>query len=1004
MGKFIKTNMRIVFTIVFISFLFYKGGFAQNTYTIDYVGVEDGLSQGFVTSLLQDREGFIWAATLNGLNRYDGHRFRFFENDPYNPASLPNKTINALLEVGDFLLIATEGDGLNIFHKKTERFYKLPFKSKIAQINNIQAINIDYIPGNSVKEMHLDKNGNIWMVTGNYHKDFPFFVKLSFPKGFWERLPKDDKIISEIDMQYWERNDWSDESKQFNDFYKKIYLCDKGEKILWFCSDYCFSASLEGKNLTASLFPDYIKAPINTFICTADDTGYFLQTENKETWFSQDLKTWKQFSGLLGTILYVDKNKAWVQYEDKIQYVQLQLNDLQINSSILPKEWLLEYPENKYAFCLDKLGNFWRANAAQGLLKINPQNRLFQHFFQGKSVMTSPFSSWSTTYNFPLSEQSSSVFASSHSEEWDFLHSFLQKNNLFLYQIQPSKQGEYWILAANIYTHLLHILKIDANSSAKITDWATTTHSYSITRFKVDDKSCIWFSSLGHLICFNPENEQWSDYDFTYLKIEDSQVFSLEKTNDGALWIGTDKGLIRGKPTLDKGIYPPKKLDFELFTTKPDNMNSLNQNNISSLLKDPKNPYLLWIGTKGGGLNSLDVKNMKFQHFTTKEGLPNNVIYGILSDSLGNLWMSSNKGIFRYNPQSGEIRSYSKYDGIQGDEFNSLAYSKGLKGELMFGGVNGLNVFFPKDLYLQDKDFQVFITNLKINNQAVHVGSGKNDISVAIPYCQELILSSKQNDLTFEFSTFEFKNQTYYYYYLEGIEDEWVHNGTEPFAIYTHLPPGTYNFKVCSNKFNEAANPGSVTSLKVIILPPWHKTTWAYLIYIALLFSLFYAYLLNQKKQHLLKLQIERKEHQIAMNRLKLDDFAELIREKSKLITQLKEQHTPQIAIENEAIPKKENSTPFELMAILTPDDWVEFQERVELAYPNFQQQLKERYPQLSTSEIRILLLAKIGIKSAVESATILGISQESVKKTRFRLRKKINMPEAPLEDILANI
>lgn len=187
--------MHKVFITAIIYIFFYHHLFSQNSYPIEYVGIDEGLSQGFVTSILQDKEGFIWAATLNGLNRYDGHRFRCFENNPYDVGSLPNKTINSLLEINDFILIGTEGEGLCIFDKKKERFAKIPFRKTVARTSNQQAIHIDHIPGDAIKEMHLDKNGNIWMTTGNYRKDFPFLVKLSFPTGFWKALNKDEKVI-----------------------------------------------------------------------------------------------------------------------------------------------------------------------------------------------------------------------------------------------------------------------------------------------------------------------------------------------------------------------------------------------------------------------------------------------------------------------------------------------------------------------------------------------------------------------------------------------------------------------------------------------------------------------------------------------------------------------------------------------------------------------------------------------------------------------------------------
>lgn len=259
----------------------------------------------------------------------------------------------------------------------------------------------------------------------------------------------------------------------------------------------------------------------------------------------------------------------------------------------------------------------------------------------------------------------------------------------------------------------------------------------------------------------------------------------------------------------------------------------MSNNFVSSLVNDPYQPNrYLWVGTKGGGLNRLDKQTGQFDHFTEAQGLPNKVVYGILVDEFKALWLSTNRGLSQFSPKTYTFRNYTKGDGLQDDEFNTSSFFKAAKGELLFGGVNGLTAFRASELSAQGRPVpQANIIGLKVNNQPVAVGGPDPILSQGIEYTQQLNLSHQQDLLTFEFGVIDFTNpaKNKYRHRLEGVDDNWVEAGTNRFAHYTHLPPGSYQFEMIGSVNGEVWSKPVVLTIR--IHPPFYRTWWAYLIY-----------------------------------------------------------------------------------------------------------------------------------------------------------------------------
>ncbi len=293
------------------------------------------------------------------------------------------------------------------------------------------------------------------------------------------------------------------------------------------------------------------------------------------------------------------------------------------------------------------------------------------------------------------------------------------------------------------------------------------------------------------------------------------------------VWLATDAGLMRFN-----------RMDSSRITLQndPHNPASLSNDVVYSMLPDPRTPaQFLWVGTAGGGLNCLDKTKLTFTHFTEKDGLPNNVIYGILPDGHGCLWLSTNRGLSRFDPQTKSFRNFDVQDGLQSNEFNRNAYFLSARGEMFFGGINGLNIFHPDSIRNNPQTPPVVITDFQLNDQSVSFRDPRAPLRQPISRTNAIRLAYYQNTIAFEFAALEYtepvKNR--YAYRLENFDPQWIQAGANRKAIYTDVSPGEYIFSV------KAANNDGIwneaeASIRITITPPFWQTWWAYASYLIL--------------------------------------------------------------------------------------------------------------------------------------------------------------------------
>jgi signal transduction histidine kinase/DNA-binding response OmpR family regulator len=351
-------------------------------------------------------------------------------------------------------------------------------------------------------------------------------------------------------------------------------------------------------------------------------------------------------------------------------------------------------------------------------------------------------------------------------------------------------------------------------------------------------------------------------------------VVSIFEDEYNQLWVGTLYGLVCIKKDR-KGSY--------LFTKFYHNNNrgSISSNRIITIFEDSRKN--LWFGTEDMGLNLYNKRDNTFTVFQKQDGLPNNSIKGILEDNHGYFWISTNKGISKFDPVAKTFRNFTQADGLNSNEF----YKSCLKtktGELFFGGNKGFNVFYPDSIKNNTFVPPVYLTDLKIYNKSVIIGEKGSPLQMHISLTHKIVLTHKQTTFTIEYAALNYtrSSRNQYAYMLEGLDHDWNYVGSNNNATYTSLNPGTYLFKVKGSNNDGLFNP-SPTVLEITVLPPFWLTKWAFAVYFFVFFALLSAFIKLQmiriKQLHDLKMERMKRGKDEELNHMKMQFFTNVSHE-----------------------------------------------------------------------------------------------------------------------------
>lgn len=787
------------------------------------LSTNEGLSQSFVHAVLKDSKGFMWFATDEGLNKYDGYKFTIYKNAPENPASLRHNLIYDILEDrAGTIWVATAG-GLDLFNRDADNFshysfgnislqildifqdsrqqlwlgtptglYQLNLKNKSFIRYNHRRSDTSSLSNNYVTRITEDPAGMLWIGTQHGLNRFDPITQ-QFQAYFHD--PKDPASIS-------------------SNWIKTVYTDRNG--TLW-------AGTLGGGicryNSARSTFTTFRHDPANPNSMGYDDILSFMNDNQGNLWIGTE-------NG--GISIYNPLTNRFFTFG----------NEATDNTSLSSN--------SVYSLYKDDIGNIWAGTYSGGvnfLPKFGNKFRTYRH---------SPFTN-SLSNNIILSIQGDADGYVWLGTDGGGLNRFDRKTNTFsVFKKQRSTSNspgsDYIISIIAVKINLLalgyHRNGFDLIDTQKgiFTHYARQINrninpsGISVLTLAADTATNLWVGTWEHGLYYydqsTKQTRQFLNLPNNNNTLCNNNIGSIVIDETGNLWLGSEDGLDYFNKTANT---------FTHFRHNPKNRGTISSNTVNYLLNIDEDH--LWVGTTGG-LCLLNKKTKRIEmSLTEKEGLPNRVINAIVNDTKGNLWISTNKGICRYNLRTKAVRNYGLSDGIQGNEFKVGSAYRAADGTLFFGGSEGLNVFHPDSM--QDNTYvpPVYITDFQIFNKSVRVGDVGSPLFKHISQTKEITLTHDQGVFSIEFSALNYtlpqKNQ--YAYKLEGFDKEWNYIGTKRSATYTNLDQGNYTFRVKAAN-NDGLWNETGTTLHLTILPPFWQTWWFSLLVISVVFSSVYAF------------------------------------------------------------------------------------------------------------------------------------------------------------------
>ncbi len=779
---------------------------SQENFLFERINMEDGLSNNSINCILQTRDGFLWVATKDGLNRYDGQGFKVYKYRFADPKSLPENYVMSLFESSSGTLwVGTWGAGLCRYDAATGQFfpYRLAgssdnyiqclfedhdkniwfgttegglFKLRLpsGEITNFSSVpGLDNFPSNNITSIAEDSSNQLWIGTWDSG-----LVKFDPASGNFARFthnPTNDETIASNGV-------WN-------------VMIDSDEKILLstFSGIDCLNPK-NGRVIHNPEIPQNFRGPLSTAIRQT------VRDRKGRLWIGT-----YDYNGLFLSVIDGAGQQKFFRFINE--------DDNQQSISIDRIRWIFE----------DLKGNIW-IGTENGLNKLP----VHQPFKQYRYLPRRPESLGGRVVCSILEDQDNCLWVGyggggfdkidpNRNQITNFKHELASRNSLsdndvnFIYQ---SSDRKIWVCTTNgglnqfdPVSGSFKIFKTDEGNPNSIpSNWVQQVLETSGNIFLVATNSGleVYDSDSETFSPFIPEIHNGG-----IILPAAVSVNALFEDSRGNIWIGT---------WLD-GIYcytPQSKMLIHYLHLKND-PNSIGSNKITTIFEDSRGS--IWFGTHSGGLNRFSIETGKFKQYNTENGFPNDVVFGILEDSKAYLWISTLNGLVKFHPETGVVRVYDILDGLVDNQFNWRASFKNKEGAMYFGGINGFVFFHPDSIKVDTVPPLVALTTFNIFPR-------KATAHQKLPVNNEIILRHNQNFFSIEFTALDMApNQKHKYaYMLEGIDPDWVYSGERTTAFYTDLRHGSFRFLTkASNADDVWSNPAS---LSVIILPAWWNTWW----------------------------------------------------------------------------------------------------------------------------------------------------------------------------------
>lgn len=776
----------------------------------DRISVEHGLSQSSISSIYQDNKGFLWFGTEDGLNKFDGYEFTVYRHDPEDLSSLSDNSVLSIFEDAEGILwVGTYGRGLNRFDRKQENFIR--YQHNLSDSTSLA--------NDSVNAITNDALGNLWI-------------------GTWDGLDRYDRELDQFSHYV---HDPDDPGSLSNNLVMDMILDEDG--ILWIGT---FGGGLNRYDPSSDSFIHYRYDFINVNRLSSDYILSINQDLNGDLWigtadggvnkFDKDKEEFYQFKNDIQSPNSISQNSINTIAVDKFGKIWIGTNGSGVDI-FDPQSGQFRNISNDQGdpfslsqnvvtdIFIDRSGNLWIGTFGGGINRFDPTTARFNHY---RHIPSDPESLSDNSVMSIGEDNTGGLWVGMLSGGVD--HYNRESGTVIHYRYDPEDEtsvpsDRVWYVypdtAGSVWIGTLDagLIQLDPGSG----DFVQFVHdpgdpeslgSNAISVIFEDREGFLWIgTSGGGLDRYDQRTGKFTHYQHDPddpESLSSNQIWSIMQDRTGKLWIGTGGGGI--------SILDQESGKFIHLTHDPENISSLGDTDIFSVYEDSHGT--IWLGTYGSGLDKYEPATGDIYHYRTSDGLPNNVVYGILEDDGGYLWLSTNYGLSKFDPETEKFTNFDVSDGLQSNEFNVGAYLKDNNGVLYFGGINGLTSFQPEDIQESTYMPPVVLTELLQNGEKIKSEKPIEEL-------EEIVLGWSNNNIEFEFVAlnYSFPEKNQYAYFLEGFDNDWNMIGTDRSGRYTNLPGGSYTLRMKATNSDGVWNEEGA-SINIIVVPPFWETWW----------------------------------------------------------------------------------------------------------------------------------------------------------------------------------
>jgi ligand-binding sensor domain-containing protein/signal transduction histidine kinase len=776
-------------------------------YYFRHYQVENGLSNNTVYCSIQDNKGFLWFGTKEGLNRFDGYRFKLFNSETGDNNRLRKDFVYCLFsDPKDNLWVGTQ-DGLYLFDYSKERLVR--FLGPLPEINDIQ----------------MDRKGQLWFRSNTS------VCRYNFSSNTLTTFPPDSTIHATA-------------------------LCMSANGDMWFGS---MDGRLKRFDTTTQTFtgPNVFEHSPQMPTCfikkisPAGNNAIFVGTT------CQGIKLYDISTNTYSDLLIYSADKTTVYVRDILQYTEHEYwfatesgifiyNTITRRFTNLKKQFSDPYSLSDnavYTLCKDREGGIWAGTFFGGVNYYPKQFTPFTKYFPDRTTQTISGNAvremcedpdgnlWIGTEDAGLNKLNLRTGAFTHFKPTG-TPAGIAYHNIHGLMILGN---EVWIGTLDHGLDIMnrHTGRVIKHYGSEVRD-CTFRNNFIVTMMQ-SRRGDIYIGSGGGVYRYHKAT---SNFEWLQETPEGQFISCLAEDHAGIIWAGTHaKGLL---------YYDPLTRHWGRLQNNTADTNSLPINDINAVCEDSKQN--IWIATEGGGLCKLDAGRKHIKRYTTLNGMPSNFVFKVIEDNHQQLWITTSKGLVRLDPVTQRMTLYTKANGLLYDQFNYNSGYKDASGKLYFGSIKGMISFRPEDFDSSKIVPPVYITGFQVHNKELLIEKDSSPLHQSILYTNNITLPYDESSFSIDFAALSYTSPeiTEYKYLMEGVDKTWTHLTTNRKVYFTNLAPGKYIFRLT------AATNGRWSQeklLQITITPPFWNTWWAWLVYAVIVIGIVYLLIQNYHKR-----------------------------------------------------------------------------------------------------------------------------------------------------------